>query len=88
MGFRWLAPAIADYYENYDKIFANYLTSKQRPAFVQAEQIKRVAEEKKLFKKEFLTATTGKISEGNIRIGFTISRSFMLKHEVEGGKLK
>ena len=41
-----------------------------------------------MIEKEFLTATTGKISEGNIRIGFTISRSFMLKHKVEGGKLK
>lgn len=41
-----------------------------------------------MIEKEFLTATTGKVGEGNIRIGFTISRSFMLKHKVEGGKLK
>lgn len=41
-----------------------------------------------MIEKEFLTGTTGKIGEGNIRIGFTISRSFMLKHKVEGGKLK
>ena len=25
LGFPWLASAIADYYENYDKIFAEYL---------------------------------------------------------------
>jgi hypothetical protein len=41
-----------------------------------------------MIEKEFLTATTGKINSGNIRIGFTISRSFMLRHKVEGGKLK
>ncbi|MGD0583759.1 MAG: restriction endonuclease [Bacteroidales bacterium] len=54
-GFPWLATAIADYYENYDKIFAKYLESKKRPAFVQAEKIKEIAKEKKLFKREFLT---------------------------------
>lgn len=53
-GFPWIATAIADYYENYDKIFANYLVNKKRPAFVQAEKIKEIAKEKKLFKKEFL----------------------------------
>jgi hypothetical protein len=52
-GFPWLATAIADYYENFDKIFASYLESKKRPAFVQAERIKEIAKEKKLFKKEF-----------------------------------
>jgi hypothetical protein len=41
-----------------------------------------------MIEKEFLTATTGKVDAGNIRIGFTISRSFILKHKVEGGKLK
>lgn len=41
-----------------------------------------------MIEKEFLTATTGKIGAGNIRIGFTISRSFILKHKVQGGKLK
>lgn len=41
-----------------------------------------------MIEKEFLTATTGNIGAGNIRIGFTISRSFILKHKVEGGKLK
>ena len=54
-GFPWLANAIADYYENYDKIFAKYLETKTRPAIVQAERIKEIAKEKKLFKKEFLT---------------------------------
>ena len=54
-GFPWLANAIADYYENFDKIFAIYLETKPRPAFVQAERIKEIAKEKKLFKKEFLT---------------------------------
>ena len=53
-GFPWIATAIADYYENYDKIFANYLVNKKRPAIVQAEKIKEIAKEKKLFKKEFL----------------------------------
>jgi hypothetical protein len=54
-GFPWLATAIADYYENYDKIFAKYLASKSRPAIVQSEKIKEIALEKKHFKKEFLT---------------------------------
>jgi len=41
-----------------------------------------------MIEKEFLTATTGKIQDGNIRIGFSISRAFMLKQKVKGGKLK
>lgn len=41
-----------------------------------------------MIEKEFLTATTGKIQDGNIRIGFSVSRAFMLKHKVKGGKLK
>ena len=41
-----------------------------------------------MIEKEFLTATTGKVSDGNIRIGFSVSRTFMLKHKVQGGKLK
>ncbi|GHN01248.1 hypothetical protein WSM22_27370 [Cytophagales bacterium WSM2-2] len=41
-----------------------------------------------MIEKEFLTATTGKISEGNIRIGFTVSRAFILKQKVKGGKIK
>ena len=54
-GFPWLATAIADYYENFDLIFAKYLRTKKRPAFVQAERIKEIAKEKRLFKKEFHT---------------------------------
>ncbi len=53
-GFPSLATAIADFYENYDMIFAYYLESKPRPAYKQAEKIKVIAKEKKLFKKEFL----------------------------------
>jgi hypothetical protein len=56
MAFPWLANAIAEYYENFDKIFAKYLETKPRPAIVQAERIKQAAQEKKVFKKEFLTA--------------------------------
>jgi hypothetical protein len=41
-----------------------------------------------MIEKEFLTATTGKIQDGNIRIGFSISRAFVLKQKVKGGKLK
>jgi hypothetical protein len=41
-----------------------------------------------MIEKEFLTATTGKINNGNLRIGFTISRSFIVKPKVQGGKLK
>jgi hypothetical protein len=52
-GFPWLATAIADYYENFDKIFATYLETKPRPAFAQAARIREIAEEKKLFKKEY-----------------------------------
>ncbi len=55
-GFPWLANAIADYHEHFDKIFAEYLETKSRPAWVQADRIKKIAEEKKLFKKEYLTA--------------------------------
>jgi hypothetical protein len=40
-----------------------------------------------MIEKEFLTATTGKIQDGNIRIGFSVSRAFVLKHKVKGGKL-
>lgn len=54
-GFPWLATAIADYYANYDRIFASYLETKPRPAFVQAKRIREIASEKKCFKKEFLT---------------------------------
>ena len=54
-GFPWLANAIADYYENFDKIFAEYLETKQRPAYIQAARIKEIAKEKKYFKKEFQT---------------------------------
>lgn len=53
-GFPWLSTAISDYYENYDLIFAKYLETKSRPALVQAERIKEIAKEKKLFKKEYL----------------------------------
>ncbi len=56
MGFPWLVTAISDYWENYDKIFASYLEHKKRPAIVEAGRIKKIAEEKRLFKKEFLTA--------------------------------
>jgi hypothetical protein len=52
-GFPWLATAIADYHENYDRIFAQYLATKKRPAIAQAERIREIAREKKLFKKEF-----------------------------------
>lgn len=55
-GFPWIATAIADYYENYDKIFSKYLATKKRPALIQSQKIKEIASEKKLFKKEFLTA--------------------------------
>lgn len=55
-GFPWLATAIAEYYANYDNIFATYLTTKPRPAFIQADRIREIAKEKKLFKKEFLTS--------------------------------
>ena len=41
-----------------------------------------------MIEKEFLTATTGNIKEADIRLGFTISRAFMLRHDVKGGKLK
>lgn len=54
-GFPWLTTAISDYYENFDNIFAKYLITKPRPAYVQSEKIKEIAKEKKLFKKEFLT---------------------------------
>src|SRR3989304_7823266 len=53
-GFPWLANAISDYYENFDKIFAKYLETKTRPAYIQAQKIKEIAAEKKIFKKEFL----------------------------------
>lgn len=38
--------------------------------------------------KEFLTATRGNIAEGDIRIGFSVRRAFMLKREVKGGYIK
>ncbi|CAN5242933.1 hypothetical protein BH23BAC2_BH23BAC2_18130 [soil metagenome] len=53
-GFPWLATAISDYIENYDLIFANYLQNKKWPSFKKAEEIKRIASEKKEFKKQFL----------------------------------
>lgn len=54
-GFPWLATAIADYWENYDLIFAEYLRTKKPPAFQQANRLKEIAKEKRQFKKEFLT---------------------------------
>jgi hypothetical protein len=41
-----------------------------------------------MIEKEFLMATTGMIDHGDMRIGFTMSRAFMLKRKVAGGKLK
>jgi hypothetical protein len=41
-----------------------------------------------MIEKEFLTATTGNIKDGDIRFGFTVTRAFMLKHDVKGGKIK
>lgn len=52
IGFPWLSTALADIYENYDLIFANYLETKARPAYAQARNVKEIAKEKKLFKKE------------------------------------
>jgi hypothetical protein len=51
IGFPWLSTALADIYENYDLLFANYLETKPRPAFAQARNVKEIAKEKKLFKK-------------------------------------
>lgn len=53
-GFPWLSHAIAHYYENIDKIYAEYLENKPRPALKQAAKIKEIAKEKAQFKKEFL----------------------------------
>lgn len=41
-----------------------------------------------MIEKEFLTATEGAIAKGNMRIGFTMTRAFILKSKVTGGKLK
>ncbi len=41
-----------------------------------------------MIEKEFLTATQGTVHHGDLRIGFTLSRAFMLKPKISGGKLK
>ncbi|MDN5212889.1 DUF5777 family beta-barrel protein [Fulvivirgaceae bacterium BMA12] len=40
-----------------------------------------------MIEKEFITATNGDFFDGDIRIGFTILRSFSIKPEVKGGKM-
>lgn len=40
-----------------------------------------------MIEKEFITATYGDFFDGDIRIGFTVLRSFVLKPEVKGGKM-
>lgn len=40
-----------------------------------------------MIEKEFITATQGNFFDGDIRIGFTVLRSFVLKPEVKGGKM-
>ena len=56
IGYPFLAEAISDYYENQDLIFSEYLRTKKRPAIKQAEKIKLIGKEKRIFKKEFLTS--------------------------------
>jgi hypothetical protein len=41
-----------------------------------------------MIEKEFLTATEGIVEKGNLRIGFTMSRAFILKPVIQGGKLR
>jgi hypothetical protein len=54
IGFPWLASAIGYYYENMDKIYADYLETKPHPALKQADKLREIAKEKAEFKKEFL----------------------------------
>lgn len=55
-GFPWLAEAMSEYYKNMDFIYADYLEHKKHPAKVQAEKIREIANEKKIYKKEFLVS--------------------------------
>lgn len=41
-----------------------------------------------IIEKEFLTNTPSDVTKGQIRFGFTVMRSFVLKPEVKGGKMK
>lgn len=54
IGFPWLATVISEYYENLDIIYASYLERKKRSALKEAAQIKEIAKEKSLFKREYL----------------------------------
>jgi hypothetical protein len=55
-GFPWLADVIGQYFELYDDKLATYLRNKKRPAFSAAEQVKQIAKEKRILKKEFIVA--------------------------------
>jgi Holliday junction resolvase len=53
VGFPSLAKGIADYYANYDIMMAEFLVIKKRPAIKLSERLKKSAEEKRRFKKEY-----------------------------------
>ena len=40
-----------------------------------------------MIEKEFVTNTTSDFFDGDIRLGFTVLRSFVIKRQVEGGKI-
>lgn len=56
MGFPWLADAIAEFFKYQDFELANYLEKKKHPAYKKAEDVREIAREKKLLKKQLKIA--------------------------------
>ena len=51
-GFPWLASTIAEFHKYFDYEIANYLERKKHPAYEKALQIREIADENKLIRKE------------------------------------
>jgi hypothetical protein len=51
-GFPWLADSLAEFYKYFDYEIAEYLERKKHPAYAKAEQIKEIANQNKLLRKE------------------------------------
>ena len=55
-GFPWLAEAISEFYRYQDFEIAQYLETKKHPAYKQADEVRRIGLENKLFRKQIKIA--------------------------------
>lgn len=56
LGFPWLADAIGEFYRYKDYEIANYLETKKYPAYKSADNVREIAEEKKILRKQLKIA--------------------------------